>query len=578
MNLLRLLRAHLPAYRGAVFLLLLLQLVQTGATLALPALTADVIDNGVVAGDRNRIVTTGVTMVLIAAVQVAVSVVAVWIGTRTATSVGRDLRGAVFRHTHDLSAHQAARYGTSSLVTRTVNDVQHVQELVLTALNVALAAPFLGIGGVVLALRSDVPLAWLITLIVPAVSITASVILVRMSPLYARMQDGLDGIGQVLREQITGVRVVRAFVRDDHERRRFAEANAGLLAVSLKVGRLTAAMFPVVLLVMNLFTVALLWAGAIRVDGGQVQVGTLNAFMGYQALILIATISAMLVFLNMPRAEASARRITEVLRSEPDVLAPATPRAASPACLLEIRSAGFGYPGAQRPILTDIDLVAAPGEIVAVVGSTGSGKTTLLEMIMRLIDVTSGSVRVNGVDVRELDPPELRRLVGIVPQRAYLFSGTVASNLRLGNPDATDQELWHALDVAQASDFVRKMEGGLAAELSQGGTNISGGQRQRLTIARALVRKPKIYLLDDCFSALDASTDAAVRAALARETEQSLVVMVAQRISSIRNADRILVLDRGELIGAGTHDQLIATNRTYQEIAATQLQPEGVLR
>lgn len=572
---LRLLRTHLPPYRGVLFLLVLLQLAQTGTTLALPAFTADIIDNGVVAGDRERIVTTGVLMVLTAVLQVTLNVAAVWIGSRVAMSVGRDLRSSIFRHIHDLSAHQASRFGTSSLVTRTVNDVQHVQELVLTALNVAIAAPFVCAGGIFLAVRSDVPLAWLITLIVPAVSITASIILLRMGPLYARMQRGLDGVGQVLREQITGVRVIRAFVRDEYERRRFATASAELLAISLKVGRLTAVMFPAVLLVMNLFTVALLYAGAIRVDDGRVQIGTLNAFLGYQALILIATISAMLVFLSMPRAEASARRVAEVLRTKPEVLPPAVERAPGSARLLEIRSVHFGLTGAQQPILNGIELVAGPGETVAVVGSTGSGKTTLLDLIVRLADVTAGAIRVNGVDVRELSPPALSKIVGMVPQNPYLFSGTVATNLRFGNPDATDDELWHALGVAQAREFVERMPGGLRAPLSQGGANVSGGQRQRLSIARTLARRPQIYLFDDCFSALDAVTDAAVRAGVATETAGAIVLVVAQRIRAIRNADRILVLDRGRLVGTGTHAELLAHNDTYRDIAASQLELQG---
>ncbi|GGQ84348.1 ABC transporter ATP-binding protein [Couchioplanes azureus] len=575
MSLLRLLGGRLSPYTGTLVLLVLVQLAQTGSTLALPALTADVIDNGVVKGDRDRILATGLIMVVTALLQVALSVVAVWIGSRTATAVGRDLRAAVFRRTHDLSVHQASRFGVSSLVTRTVNDVQHVQQLVLTALNVALAAPFVCAGGVVLAVRSDLPLASLITLIVPAVSVTASVILLRLGPLYARMQTGLDRIGHVLREQISGVRVIRAFVREEHERRRFAATNADLLAISLRVGRLTAAMFPAVLLVMNLFTAALLYAGAVRIDDGAVQVGTVTAFLGYQALILMATVAAMLVFLTIPRAEASARRITVVLGSEPDLLAPAAPRDPQPARLLEVSAVRFGYPGAERPILDGIELVARPGETVAVVGSTGSGKTTLLEVIVRLLDVTAGVIRVNGVDVREMSSAALSRIVGLVPQRPYLFSGTVASNLRFGNPDATDDELWHALEVAQARDFVQTMPGGLDAPLTQGGTNVSGGQRQRLAIARTLARRPQIYLFDDCFSALDAATDAAVRAALARETADAIVLVVAQRISAIRDAHRILVLDRGKLVGTGTHDELLAQNATYREIAVSQLEPQG---
>ncbi|WP_189080719.1 ABC transporter ATP-binding protein [Mangrovihabitans endophyticus] len=577
MSLLRLLGAHLPPYRGALALLVLLQLAQTATTLSLPALSADIVDNGVVAGDTGRIARTGLIMVVVAMVQVGTSVVAVWLGSRTATALGRDLRSAVFRRSHDLSVHQAARFGTSSLVTRTVNDVQQVQSLVLTALNVALAAPFVCAGGVLLAMRADVPLAGLITAIVPAVAITATIILARMSPLYARMQAGLDGIAQVLREQITGVRVVRAFVRDEHERQRFARANAGLLGVSLRVGRLTAAMFPAVLLVMNLFSVALLYAGAVRIDAGQVRLGTLNAFLGYQALILMATVSAMLVFLTMPRADVSARRIRDLLGTTPGVLSAGQPRDPGTARgTVMVRAAQFGHPGAEQPILSDIDLVARPGETVAVIGSTGSGKTTLLELVVRLLDVTAGSVEVDGVDVREMSRAALSRTVALVPQQPYLFSGTVATNLRFGAPDSDDAELWHALEVAQAREFVERMPGGLDAPLSQGGTNVSGGQRQRLCIARAVVRRPRVYLFDDCFSALDAATEAAVRDGLAAHTADATVVMVAQRVSAIRDAHRILVLDRGHVVGAGTHAQLIEANGTYREIAASQMEPQDM--
>ncbi|OJF16286.1 AceT1 [Couchioplanes caeruleus subsp. caeruleus] len=571
----RLLRAHLPSYRRDLGLLAGLQMVQTLATLSLPALSATVVDNGVVAGDVGHIARTGLVMTLITVVQVVASVAAVWFGSRTAAAVGRDIRSSVFRRTHDLSVAQAARFGTSSLVTRTVNDVQHVQALVLTTLNVALASPFVCVGGVVLAARSDVPLAGLLTAIVPAVTLTATIILTRMSPLYARMQIGLDGIGRVLREQITGARVVRAFVREDHERRRFAAANAGLLDVSLRVGRLTAAMFPAVLLLMNLFSVALLFTGAVRVDGGDLQVGTLTAFLGYQALILMATVSAMLVMLALPRAEASARRIVELTSTVAGLPVPVRDGRPLRPRGLELRDVRVCRDGAERPLLDGIDLLVRPGENLAVVGSTGSGKTTLLELMVRLLDVTSGLIRVNGMDVREIGPAHLSRIVGLVPQKPYLFSGTVAENLRFGNPDCTDAELWRVLEVAHARDFVERMPGGLDAILAEGGASLSGGQRQRLTIARTLARRPQIYLFDDCLSALDAATDAGVRAALTADTSGATVVTVAQRISAIRHADRILVLDAGRMAGLGTHRQLMAASETYRQIAASQREPRG---
>jgi ATP-binding cassette subfamily B protein len=550
---------------------MLLQLVQVAAMLLLPALNAAVIDRGVVRGDTHAVVTFGAAMLAAAAVQVTASVAAV-VAARAPPSLGRDLRSAIFRRVQRLSAREVGQFGTPTLITRTVNDVQQVQTLTQTALTNVVSAPIVCIGAVLMALREDVQLSMVLVASIPVLTVVTTLILTRMSRTYHVMQLCTDRMNQLLREQITGVRVVRAFVREEHERRRVGATNAELYTLSSRVGRLISAMFPAVMLVVNVFSVALVWLGGQRIGAGTMSIGGLNAFLGYLSLMLVAFIMTMFMFLELPRATVCARRIREVLNTATSVVAPASPVcSASSTGYVALRGAGFRYPGAEEPVLRDIDLLARPGETVAIVGSTGSGKTTLLSLVLRLIDVTAGEVLVNGVDVRDLDQQLLRRSVGLVPQRPYLFSGTVASNLRYGRPDATDDELWHALDVVQASDFVRKMPEGLDSPITQGGANVSGGQRQRIAIARTLLRRPDIYLFDDCFSALDYATDAAVRAALAAETSAATVILVAQRVATIRSASQIVVLDAGRVSASGTHTELMSTSDTYREITLSQL-------
>lgn len=568
----KLLRIHLRPYRRDLWLIVLLQFVQTLAGLYLPTLNADIIDSGVVKGDIDYILGVGGVMLLVSLVQIACSIGAVYYGARTAMAVGRDVRGAVFHRVQDFSAREVGQFGTPSLITRTTNDVQQVQMLTLMAFTLMVSAPIMCFGGIIMALNQDVTLSWLLVLAVPILGISVGIIIAKMRPAFRLMQERIDKINQILREQIMGIRVIRAFVKDTHERRRFTKANTELLDVSLVVGRLMALMFPIVMLVMNASSVAVLWFGGLRIDDGSMQIGALTAFLSYLMQILMAVMMATFMFMMVPRAEVSAERITEVLDTHTSVLLPANP--VSPGEVhgrLELSDVEFRYPGAEKPVLQEISLLALPGETTAIIGSTGSGKTTLLNLIPRLMDATDGSVRVDGVDVRELDATVLSDAVGLVPQKPYLFAGTVASNLRYGKADATDEELWHALEVAQGKDFVERMPEGLDSPIAQGGTNVSGGQRQRLAIARMLVRRPEIYLFDDSFSALDYATDAALRRALVAETAEATVVIVAQRVSTIRHADRIVVLDEGRVVGSGTHTELMDGNETYREIVLSQL-------
>jgi ATP-binding cassette subfamily B multidrug efflux pump len=573
--LIRLMREYLRPYRAAITVLVVLQLIGTLANLYLPTLNADIIDNGVIKGDTGYIVSIGGLMLTITLVQIACSIGAVFFGARSAMALGRDLRAAVFHRVQDFSAREVGRFGTPSLITRTTNDVQQVQMLALMTFLLMVSAPIMCVGGIVMALRQDVPLSSLLLVVVPVLAVVVSLIIWRMRPLFRLMQERIDGINRVLREQITGVRVIRAFVRDDREQQRFAVANTELLDVSLGTGRLMAFMFPAVMLVVNVSSVGVLWFGGHRIDSGAMQIGALTAFLSYLMQILMSVMMATFMFMMVPRAEVSAERITEVLDTESSVVLPSEPvHLPEVRGVLELQDVGFCYPGAEQPVLRGIDLIVRPGEITAVIGSTGSGKTTLLNLIPRLFDATSGRVLLDGVDVRNLDATALSDEVGFVPQIPYLFTGTVASNLRFGKPDATDDELWHALDTAQARGFVQQLQDGLDSKIAQGGTNVSGGQRQRLAIARALVRQPKVYLFDDSFSALDYATDAALRAALARETSDATVLIVAQRVSTIRHADRIVVLDDGRVVGAGTHEELMDTNGTYREIVLSQLTEE----
>ncbi len=570
--LIQLLRVHLRPYRKAIGLVVFFQFLQTLATLYLPTLNADIIDKGVIVGDTGYIMRIGGVMLGITLLQVATQIVAVYFGARTAMAVGRDVRSAIFSRVQDFSTREVGQFGAPSLITRTTNDVQQVQMLVLLTFTLMVAAPIMCVGGIVLALNQDVPLSSLILVIVPILVAVVALIVSRMRPLFRSMQVRIDKVNRVMREQITGIRVIRAFVRDEREQLRFGEANDELTDVSLRAGRVMAFMFPTVMLIVNVSSIAVLWFGGHRIDSGALQVGALTAFLSYLMQILMSIMMATFMFIMIPRAEVCAERITEVLDTESSVVPPLAPvLELRRHGYLELRGVGFHYPGADSPVLCDIDLTARPGEVTAIIGSTGSGKTTLLNLVPRLFDATDGQVLVDGVDVREIAPALLSRTVGLVPQKPYLFTGTVASNLRYGNPNATDDELWRALEVAQAKGFVENMEGGLDASIAQGGTNVSGGQRQRLAIARVLVHRPEIFLFDDSFSALDYATDAALRAALTRQTADATVIIVAQRVSTIRGADRIIVLDDGMVVGTGTHDELMDSNPTYREIVLSQL-------
>jgi ATP-binding cassette, subfamily B, multidrug efflux pump len=571
----RLLRTYLQPYSLALLIVVVLQLFSTMASLYLPSLNADIIDKGVAKGDTGFIFATGSWMLLVTLVQIACSIAAVYYGAGAAMGFGRDLRSAIFHRVGTFSAREVSRFGAPSLITRNTNDVQQVQMLVVMTCTMLVAAPIMCVGGIIMALRQDVGLSWLMVVCIPALVISIAMIITRMVPQFRAMQTRIDLVNRVLREQLSGIRVVRAFVREEDEEQRFAEANAALTSTALRAGRLMVLIFPTVMLILNVSSVAVFWFGAGRVNGGQMQIGALTAFLMYLLQILMSVMMATFMAIMIPRAAVCAERICEVLDTESSVVPPEHPvRDVLTRAELELRDVEFRYPGASAPVLSGISFKAGPGQTTAIIGSTGAGKTTLVSLIARLFDATAGTVLIDDVGLRDLDPELLWSRIGLVPQQAYLFSGTVASNLRYGNPEATDEELWDALEVAQARDFVGAMPGGLEAAIAQGGTNVSGGQRQRLSIARALVRKPEIYLFDDSFSALDLATDARLRAALRSRVADAVVVIVGQRVSTIADADQIIVLENGEIVGLGTHDQLLGRCPTYVEIVESQLAAE----
>jgi ATP-binding cassette subfamily B protein len=573
--LLRLLGRFLKPHWRLLVGVIVFQLVSSIATLALPALNADIIDNGVAKGDTAYIWRVGALMLAISLGQVIAAIIAVYFGAKVSMKVGRDLRAGVFKTVGAFSEREVSKFGAASLITRNTNDVQQVQILVLTGCTMLVSAPILAIGGVFAALQQDVGLTWLLGVAVPLLIVVIGVIISRAVPLFRKMQVRIDLVNRVLREQLYGVRVIRAFVRENVEVERFEGANAAVTDTALRASRMFALVFPAVMLIANITSIGVIWFGAFRIDDGSMQIGALFAFLTYIMQILMSVVMVSFMAILVPRAAVSADRISEVLATPSSVIAPEAPVTQLHGIgTIDFRDVSFSYPGAESPVLRNLNFSARRGLTTAIIGSTGSGKTTLISLIPRLFDVTGGTAFVDGVDVRELDPELLWSRIGIVPQKPYLFFGTVASNLRYGNPDATDEELWAALEIAQARDFVEEMPEKLEAPIAQGGTNVSGGQRQRLAIARALVKKPEIYIFDDSFSALDTATDARLRRALAEKVSDATMIVVAQRVSTIIDADQILVLEHGEIVGTGTHDELLENNETYAEIVNSQLRAE----
>jgi ATP-binding cassette subfamily B multidrug efflux pump len=568
----RYLRPYWPLLAGVI----VFQLAQSIASLYLPTLNADIIDNGVALADTGYIVRIGTLMLAITLVQVVCAIIAVYFGAKVAMAVGRDLRRAVFRQVGAFSEREVALFGAPSLITRSTNDVQQVQMLVLMTCTLLVSAPILAIGGVVMALRQDVQLSWLMAVSIPLLLVVVGSVIMRMVPIFRSMQTRIDAVNRILREQLTGIRVVRAFVRERSEEARFADANAALADTALRSGRLFAVVFPVVMLILNVTSVGVLWFGSFRIEDGSMKIGALTAFLTYLIQILTAVMMATFMAILVPRAAVSAERIGAVLNTESTVVLAKHPvTELHETGTVSLDAVSFSYPGADEPVLRDLSFTVAPGRVTAIVGSTGSGKTTLVSLLPRLFDATEGVVTVDGVDVRQLEPDLLWSRIGLVPQKPYLFSGTVASNLRYGRPNATTDELWHALEVAQARGFVEAMPLGLDAPIAQGGTNVSGGQRQRLAIARALIKRAEIYIFDDSFSALDTTTDARLREALRHDLTDTTMIVVAQRISTVIDADQILVMEDGAIVARGTHEQLLSSSRTYAEIVSSQLQAEG---
>jgi ATP-binding cassette, subfamily B, multidrug efflux pump len=569
----RYVRPHWPLLVGV----LVFQFGQAMASLYLPTLTADIIDKGVAQGDVEYVLQRGLLMLAASGAQVIFSIIAVYFGARTAMALGRDLRAAVFHRVSEFSEREVSKFGAPSLITRSTNDVQQVQMLVLMTCTLLVAAPILAIGGIIAAAQLDLQLTWIIAVSVPLLLVSIGIIVTRTVPLFRLMQVRIDNVNRVLREQLMGIRVIRAFVREDIETARFDRANVDVTQTALQAGRLFALVFPIVMLILNVSSVGVIWFGAFHVEDGTMQVGTVFAFLSYLIQILFAVLMSTFMAIMIPRAAVSGDRIGEVLATDSSVIMPIngvtelTKKGA-----VELRDASFSYPGAEVPVLRNLELDIEPGKTTAIIGSTGAGKTTLINMLPRLFDATGGAVIVDGVDVRELDPDVLWSRIALVPQKPYLFSGTVASNLRYGKPDATDDELWRALEIAQGKDFVLQMDGQLDAEISQGGTTVSGGQRQRLAIARAIVKGAEIYIFDDSFSALDLKTDAKLRAALKKNMKGATMIIVAQRVSTITDADQIIVLEDGEIVGRGTHEELLASSTTYAEIVESQLAAEEV--
>jgi ATP-binding cassette, subfamily B, multidrug efflux pump len=575
-----LLRQYARPYRWLLAIVALFQLISTLASLYLPTVNAAIIDDGVAKGDLGLIVELGGVMLAVTALQVVCAIGAVYFGSRAGTGFGRDLRSAIFHHVTGFSAEETARFGASSLLTRNTNDVQQIQLLVQLTCTMLITAPIMSVGGIFMAVHQDAGLSWLLLVSVPILAVANYWIVSHLLPIFRRMQFLIDSINRVMREQLAGIRVIRAFTRESFERNRFAQASVAVADTAIEAGRWQALMLPTTTLVINISSVALIWFGGLRIDAGQMQVGSLIAFLAYFMQILMAVLLATFILVIIPRASVCAERIAEVLATEPQITSPQNP--VRPAVIegeIRLDGASFSYPRAERPVLQDISLVARPGTTTAIVGSTGSGKSTLVALICRLYDVTSGSVRMDGVDVRDFDPEQLWAAIGVVPQRGYLFSGTVADNLQLGAPPgqvASEDDMWHALQVAAADDFVRSHPDGLAMRVAQGGINFSGGQRQRLAIARAVIRRPAVYLFDDAFSALDARTDARVRAALREESADATVLIVSQRISTVAQADQIIVIDDGRILGAGTHETLLTQCPEYAEFADSQSLGAGV--